>query len=139
DYRASPKNIFRLSGMAGRSSFQLANLRSQHLNGQQQRWLLTDAAVSLGWVRLLSPAATFDSTTSLRTTSARLLPSAGDTPVTASLARHLSTISTFNRFNWNRGVHAVRLGLDYQRFPVIENFFFGLTDSRFNEPGSADF
>ena len=90
-------------------------------------------------MRRLSPAATFDSTTSLRTTSARLLPSAGDTPVTASLARHLSTISTFNRFNWNRGAHAVRLGLDYQRFPVSENFFFGLTDSRFNEPGSADF
>lgn len=139
DYQAGPRNIFRLSGMTGRSSFQLANLRSQHLNGQEQRRLLSDAAVSLGWVRMLSPTATFDSTTSYRTTIARLLPSLGDTPVTASLARHLSTLSTFNRLNWDKGTHTVRLGLDFQHFPVSENFSFGLTNPAFNDPGAASY
>ena len=139
DYHATPKDNLRLSLLAGRSSFQLANLRSQHRNGQQQRRHLRDAAVSLGWVRLISPSTTFDSTTSYRTTVAQLFPSAGDTPVTASLARHLSTFSTFNRFNILSGRHQWRIGFDYQYFPVSENFFFGITDPGFNHPGSRDF
>ena len=139
DYHATPKDNLRLSLLAGRSSFQLANLRSQHLNSQQQRRHLRDAAVSLGWVRLISPSTTFDSTTSYRTTVAQLFPSAGDTPVTASLARHLSTFSTFNRFNLLSGRHQWKIGFDYQYFPVSENFFFGITDPRFNPPGSGDF
>ena len=139
DWQATEKDIFRVNAMAGRSSFQLANLRSQHANGQQQRRLLRDAAVSLGYVRMLSPSTTFDSTTSYRTTIAQLLPSAGDTPVTSSLSRHLSTAATFNRLNAIRGRHTLRFGADYQRFPMSENFFFALTDGGFNEPGSADF
>lgn len=139
DYQASPKNIFRLSAMAGRSSFQLANLRSQHANGQAQRRRLQDAAVSLGYVRLLGPSATFDSTTSYRTTTAQLLESPGDTPVTSSLARHLSTVATLNRLNVIRGRHTLRFGADYQYFPVSENFMFALTDPRYNSPDSAEF
>lgn len=139
DYHLSDKDFLRASAMSGRSSFQLANLRLQHANGQQQRRLLRDAAISLGWVRLLSPTTTFDTTTSYRTTIAQLLPSAGDTPVTASLARHLSTFSTFNRWNVDNGKHRLRLGVDYQRFPVSENFFFGITDADFNHPTSDDF
>ncbi len=139
DYHPTPKDNLRLSLLAGRSAFQLANLRSQHLNGQQQRRHLRDAAFSLGWVRLISPSTTFDSTTSYRTTVAQLFPSPGDTPVTASLSRHLSTFSTFNRFNFLRGRHQWRVGFDYQYFPVSENFFFGITDPRFNPPGSRDF
>ncbi len=139
DYHATEKDHLRLSLLTGRSSFQLANLRSQHLNGQQQRRHLRDAAVSLGWVRLISPSTTFDSTTSYRTTVAQLFPSAGDIPVTASLARHLSTFSTFNRFNIVRGRHNLKIGLDYQHFPVSENFFFGITDPGFNDPASPDF
>ena len=139
DYRATEKDNLRLSLLAGRSSFQLANLRSQHLNSQQQRRHLRDAAVSLGWVRLISPSTTFDSTTSYRTTVSQLFPSAGDIPVTAALARHLSTFSTFNRLNIVRGRHHVKIGLDYQHFPVSENFFFGITDPHFNDPASQDF
>lgn len=139
DGHPGSKDFLRFSMMTGRSSFQLANLRSQHENGQQQRRLLRDAAFSLGWVRTLDPATTFDSTTSYRTTIAQLFPSAGDTPVTASLARHLSTFSTFNRVNVDRGRHRFRAGVDYQRFPVSENFFFGLTDPGFNDPAADGF
>ncbi|MEZ5391710.1 MAG: TonB-dependent receptor [Bryobacterales bacterium] len=139
DWQASEKNIFRVNAMAGRSSFQLANLRSQHANGQQQRRLLRDAAVSLGYVRMLSAAATFDSTTSYRTTIAQLAPSEGGTPVTASLERHLSTVATFNRLNVIHGRHTLRLGADYQHFPLSESFAFALTSPGFNDPAAADF
>lgn len=139
DWHRPQGDLFRITAMGGRSSFQLANLRSQHANGQQQRRLLDDQSVSLGYVRVLAPLATFDSTTSFRTTSASLTPSPGDTPVTAQLARSLSTLATFNRFSWQSGPHQLTLGLDGQYFPVSENFVFGLTDPLANVPGSAGY
>lgn len=139
DLRLTPRDVLRLTSMAGRSSFQLANLRSQHLNGQRQRRLLRDTAFSLGYVRVVSPSATFDSTTSYRATAAGLAPSPGDTPVTADLSRTLSTLSSLNRFGWQRGAHQVRAGADWQRFSLGERFAFGLTDPALNAPGDPGF
>ena len=139
DWRRSDRDMFRLSAMAGQSSFQLANLRSQHANGQAQRRMLDDFSFGLGYVRALSPLVTFDSTTSYRDTAARLLPSPGDTPVTAELTRTLATLSTFNRLAWQRGAHAVQVGIDGQHFPVGEEFIFGLTDPGLNDPARPDF
>ena len=139
DWHRTERDLFRFSGMGGRSSFQLANLRSQHANGQQQRRLLDDVSFSVGYVRVLSPQATFDSTTSYRDTTARLTPSPGDTPVTAELHRTLATLSTFNRLSWQRGMHEFQAGLDGQYFPVGEDFVFGLTDPGINDPSGAGF
>lgn len=139
DWRRSDRDMFRLSAMAGQSSFQLANLRSQHADGQAQRRMLDDFSFGLGYVRALSPFVTFDSTTSYRDTAARLLPSPGDTPVTAELTRTLATLSTLNRLAWQRGAHAVQVGIDGQHFPVGEEFVFGLTDPGLNDPARPDF
>jgi outer membrane cobalamin receptor len=139
DFHASPKNIFRLNFMMGRSSFELANLRSQQAAGQDQKQLLRDFSTSMGWVHALNPRATFDTTVSYRTSVAQLFPSLGDTPVTAAQARHLSTLTLASRFNTVRGSHNVRGGADYQRFPVSENFSFGVTDPSFNDPDSQAF
>ena len=139
DWQRSPRDVFRFSGMGGRSSFQLANLRSQHANGQAQRRLLDDVSFGLGYVRVLSPSATFESTTSYRDTTARLFPSPGDTPVTSTLFRTLATLATFNRFNWQRGIHEIQVGLDGQHFPVSESFVFGLTDPGLNDPSGPAF
>lgn len=139
DWQRSERDVFRFSGMAGRSSFQLANLRSQHANGQAQRRLLGDRSFGFGYVRVLSPTATFETTTSYRDTTARLLPSPGDTPVTASLRRALATISTYNRFHWQRRNHEIQIGLDAQRFPVSESFAFGITEPGLNDPDGREF
>ena len=139
DWHRPKGDFFRLTAMGGRSSFQLANLRSQHASGQQQRRLLDDQSVSLGYVRTLAPLATFDSTTSFRTTSASLSPSPGDTPVTAELNRSLATLASFNRLSWQSGSHQFTVGLDGQYFPVSENFVFGLTDPLANDPESTSF
>ena len=139
DWRRSPRQLFRFSAMKGRSSFQLANLRSQHSNGQRQRRLLDDVSFSVGYVQVVSSRATLDSTTSYREAAARLLPSAGDTPVTARLSRTLATLSSLNRFNLQRGVHELQIGLDAQHFPLSESFAFGLTSPRINEPGGPDY
>lgn len=139
DLHLSARNLVRFSAMAGRSSFQLANLRSQHANGQQQRRLLDDASFALGYVRVLSPLATFDSTTSYRATGARLTPSQGDTPVTAGLSRTLATLTSLNRLNWQRGGHQFRVGIDAQHFQLGEAFSFALTDATFNDPAGPEF
>jgi Carboxypeptidase regulatory-like domain len=139
DLEASPKDHVRLNLMAGRSSFQLANLRSQHLAGQEQRQLLKDASISLAWLHTLNSRATIDSNLSYRTSVAELLPSPGDTPVTASQARHLSTLSMGSRINAVLGHHTLRAGVDHQYFPVSENFSFGVTSPEFNSPDSEDF
>jgi len=139
DYRASAKDVLRLNLMAGRSSFQLANLRSQHAAGQDQRQLFKDWSASLGWLRTVNARTTLDFTTSFRTSQAWLFGSPFDTPVTADQARRLSTFNIGGRYNTVRGIHTFRMGADYQYFPVSENFFFGITDRDFNDPRSEDY
>jgi len=139
DFEVSRTDHLRLNVMGGRSSFQLANLRSQHLAGQDQRQLLKDASVSLGWLHTLNSRATVDSNLSYRTSIAQLLPSPGDTPVTAWQARHLSTLSMGSRINAVLGPHTLRAGLDHLYFPVSESFSFGITSPDFNSPDSEGF
>ena len=113
--------------MSGRSSFQLANLRSQHAAGQDQRQLLGDYSAGLGWLHTPGPRSTIDATASWRTAVAQLFPSAGDTPVSAAQARHLTTVTLAGRFNRIAGPHTVRTGTDYQVFPVSEDFSFAFS------------
>lgn len=139
DMNLGPRDLLRANFMAGRSSFELANLRSQQAAGQDQRQALRDFSASLGWVHTLNTRATFDSTVSYRTAIAQLFPSAGDTPVTAAQARHLSNLNVAGRFNALWGAHTVRIGGDVLHFPVSENFSFGITHPAFNDPASSAF
>ncbi len=139
DYQPNGRDTFRLNLIGGRSSFQLANLRSQHANLQEQRQGLRDFSGSLGWVRTLDARSTFDATASYRTSIANLNPSAGDTPVTASQARHLSTLTLSARYNRLAGRHNIRMGTDLIRVPISEHFTFGITDPDFNDPDSEDY
>jgi hypothetical protein len=136
DYMAGSRDVLRFSLMAGRSSFQLANLRSQHAAGQDQRQSLGDTSVSIGWIRTIDSRTTVDTTASFRTAGALLLPSPGDRPVTASQDRRLSTITLSTRANRIAGRHNWRAGLDLQRYPIRESFTLGITAPDFNEPQS---
>jgi outer membrane receptor for ferrienterochelin and colicin len=139
DYQATPMDILRLSVMAGRSEFQLANLRSQHASGQRQRQELNDISVSSAWLRTLGARSTMEVNTSFRNAFAELFSSAGDTPVSASQSRRLTTWNLGGRYSLFTGRHNVRAGVDYQRFPVREHFNFAITDAEFNRPGAEDF
>jgi outer membrane cobalamin receptor len=136
DYQPGASDQVRVNLMAGRSGFELTNLRSQHAAGQDQRQLLRDLSASLGWVHTLNPRTTIDSAVSYRTAIAQLFPSPGDTPVTAAQARHLTTITLAARINRHQGAHTIRAGVDWQHFPLSENFSFGITHPQFNAPGS---
>ena len=139
DYQATARDTLRITAMAGQSAFELANLRSQQASRQDQRQKLGDVSASLGWVRSVSPHATFDASASYRSALAKLLPSAGDTPVTASQARHLTTVTFGAHTNYFTSLHNLRAGGDWQQFPVSEAFTFGITSPSFNEPAAPGF
>jgi len=125
--------------MAGGSRFELANQRSQHAAGQDQRQELDDVSVWTTIVRTFDAGSSFEGTAGYRTTSATLLPSAGDTPVTASQERRLSTMTLSGRYNRGSGRYRFRAGADWQRFPVTERFSMALTSAAFNQPGSPGY
>lgn len=137
DYQAGAHDVLRLNLLAGRSSFELANLRSQQAHGMDERQELRDVSAALGWVHTFNANTLWSSNSSYRTTVAQLFPSAGDFPVTAAQARHLSTVTLLNQLGIVRGRHNIRFGVDVQHFPVSENFSFGITDPMFNAPESA--
>jgi outer membrane cobalamin receptor len=125
--------------MGGGSRFELANQRSQQAAGQDQRQHLDDLSVWTTFLRTIGTSSTFETTTGYRTTTAELLPSAGDTPVTASQDRRLTTYSVSSRYNYAAGRRLLRAGVDFQRFPVSERFSMGLTSAAFNAPGTAGY
>ncbi len=127
DYHGRPLDQFRLNIMTGRASFELANLPSQHLAGQNQRQYMQDFSISGGWLRTLGSTSTLDTTLSYRTAEALLIPSPGDTPVTAEQERHLATINAGTRWNRIAGRHSLRAGGDIWRYPVREYFRFAQT------------
>jgi hypothetical protein len=139
DFQPTAQNILRINAMGGRSTFDVANLRSQHAAGQDQRQSLTDAAAWASYLRTIASHSTFEATAGYRTTNATLTGSSGDTPVTASQDRDLSTFTVATRYSFVGGNHQMRAGLDVQRFPIREHFTMGITDPGFNAPDSDRF
>jgi hypothetical protein len=139
DVRLDDRTQLRAHAMGGGSRFELANLRSQHAAGQDQRQALDDVSVWSSVVRTLDAASTLESTIGYRTTTAHLRPSAGDTPVTAAQDRRLSTYTVNVRYSRSVGRQLLRAGADVQRFPVRERFAMALTAPAFNAPGSRGY
>jgi outer membrane cobalamin receptor len=139
DLRLDDRTQLRLHAMGGSSRFELANLRSQQAAGQDQRQALNDLSTWTSLVRTLGAASTLEGTLGYRTTTAELRPSPGDTPVTASQDRRLSTLTATGRYARGIGPHLLRAGVDVQRFPIEERFAMALTSPSFNAPGSPRF
>jgi len=139
DVALNDRTHWRSHVMAGGSRFELANQRSQQAAGQDQRQELDDVSVWTTLVRTFDAGSSFEGTAGYRTTSATLLPSAGDTPVTASQQRRLSTMTLSGRYNRGSGRYRLRAGADWQRFPVTEQFSMALTSAAFNQPGSPGY
>ena len=136
DLRASARDMLRVHAMGGLSRFELANRRSQEAAGQDQRQRLADVSIWTSHQRTLGTSGAIESTAGVRTTTAVLLPSAGDTPVTARQDRRLSTVTAQVRLTRQVARWQVRSGADVQVFPVRESFSMAITDSRFNAPDS---
>lgn len=137
DIAFNDRTHLRTHVMGGGSRFELANQRSQHAAGQDQRQQLDDVSAWTTLARTIDTASTFEGTFGYRTTTAALLPSAGDTPVTAAQDRRLSTMTVSGRFTRSAGRLQLRAGADLQRFPVTEHFTMAITSPTFNAPGTS--
>ncbi len=139
DRAPNDRDQIRVQAMGGRSRFELANRRSQERAGQDQRQTLADGAVWGTFLRAIDAASTFESTVGYRATSARLDPSAGDTPVTATQDRGLRVVNAGARYSRAWGRQLLRAGADTQITAVRETFGMALTAPDFNAPGTATF
>lgn len=138
DYQASSRDTFRLFLMGGRASFESANLRSQHANQMRQRQQLNDSSIAGTWLHVLNSTSTVEMNFSWRPSRAQLLPSDGDTPVTAWQDRKAGTLNWNGRYSRIVGRHQLRMGVDWQHYPLDEHFRFAVTDPTFN-PNLAPF
>lgn len=139
DSTLTDRDLVRVNVMGGQSAFELANLRSQHAAGQDQRQRLADATAWGTYRRTLDLQSTLEATAGFRRTGAQLLPSPGDTPVTASQDRHISNLVANVRYTRMFGAQTLRAGIDAQRFPVEETFSMAITSPTFNEPFAQGF
>lgn len=139
DWQATEKDTIRLNLMAGRSHFQLANLRSQHAAGMDARQSLEDASAAVAWQRTLNPSTLWETFGSWRTSTADLFPSAHDTPISAWQARRLANYTLWNRLSLVRGSHTLKAGVDTQTFPMRERFWINDPAFRFDQRGQGAF
>jgi hypothetical protein len=139
DLRPASRDTLRLHVMGGISRFQLANRRSQQAAGQDQRQRLADLSIWASHLRTVGASAAVESTVGVRTTTAALRPSAGDTPVTARQDRRLSTLTAQVRLTRHLSPWQLRAGADVQAFPVREAFSMAITDAAFNAPDTRRF
>jgi hypothetical protein len=139
DVRLGDGRTLRGHLLGGRSEFELANLRSQHANGQDQAQHLGDIAGWVGYTTMMGSTSTLEVVGGRRRTTGLLLPSAGDTPVTAAQDRGLLTSTLTARVGRMLGGQTLRAGVDGLAFDVDEAFSMALTGSNFNRPGSPGY
>lgn len=138
DYQASSRDTLRALFMGGRASFESANLRSQHANQMRQRQALNDYSLAGTWLHVLDAKSTTELNLSWRPVRAQLLPSPGDLPVSAWQDRRSATLNVNARYSKISGPHHLRMGVDYQTYPIRERFRFAVTDPDF-DPDLAAF
>jgi Carboxypeptidase regulatory-like domain len=127
----------RFTTLVGRTNRDAPNTYTQQDSGQDQRVESRDQNYNLGWTHVLSNEASLDANAFGRTSTFKLLPSSGDTPVTATSDRSLDNYGLNASVGWAPNPrHEIKIGGTVKRFPIDETFSFGLTDPGFNDPES---
>lgn len=132
DYVPNERDFLKLNVVAARSRFDVANTPSQHLSGQRQVQQNRNLAVYPSWQHVFNDRWVITLAPYLRFSTAVSLPSAGDTPVTFGVSRHLPTFGAVASASYVGDGHALKFGLDAFAFPASEAFDFQLTDPTFN-------
>jgi hypothetical protein len=132
----SGADSLRFTGTGGVTDRDVTNLPSQQATGQNQRVHSTDWNANLGYQRVLSGTSVLEAQVYGRDNRLELLPSAGDTPVTAEQNRSLANQGVNASLAGLLGSHQWKAGIQAKRFPIRESFRFGITDPGFNDPAA---
>ncbi len=138
---ASPdqKNSFRVTTLLGQTRRDVTNTFTQQAAGQDERVRTNDENVNAGWQSIVSTQSVFELNAFGRFSNFKLVPSAGDTPVTATSDRTLNNYGLSPSFSWTNANNEIKIGGTIKRFPIRERFSFGLTDPGSNDPQSKDY
>ncbi len=132
DYVPNERDFFKLNIVVARSRFNIANTPSQELSGQRQVQQNRNLAVYPSWQHVFNERWVMTIAPYLRFSTAISLPSAGDTPVTFGVSRHLLTFGAVANAAYAGNGHTLKFGIDAFTFPSSEAFDFQFTDSTFN-------
>ncbi len=139
DWTANQSNVFKVTLFGGRSLFDVPNLASQELAGQDQQQYIRDIAVYPSWLHVFNQSWSVNLAPYYRTSDARLISSQFDTPLEASQERHLTSAGVNASATYTGHGHTAKFGLDASAVPIGENFAFAITDPDFNAPDSEEF
>jgi hypothetical protein len=130
------QDSFRLTSNVGRTRRDVTNLPSQEVAGQDQRVLSTDWNVNIGWQHIAPGGLVVDAQLYARDNRLTLYSSPYDTPVAADQNRSLENQGINLSLTKAIGINELKLGLQAKRFPITEQFRFGITDPGYNDPAS---
>jgi outer membrane receptor protein involved in Fe transport len=139
DLAPDSSDSLRLTANGGKTDRDVTNLPSQEEVGQDQRVSSKDWNLNLGYQRVIGSSSVFDGQVYGRDNRLELLPSAGDTPVTAEQNRSLGNQGVSLSLTQAFGANELKVGGQWKRFPIRETFSFGITDPGFNDPDSEEF
>ena len=134
DLAPGGSSSLRFTGNGGKTDRDVTNLPSQQEAGQDQRVTSTDWNANLGYQLIAGRGTVLDAQVYGRDNRLKLLPSAGDTPVTAEQNRSLANQGTNLALSQEVGPNVFKVGLQAKRFPIRESFRFGITDPGLNDP-----
>jgi outer membrane receptor protein involved in Fe transport len=112
----------------GRSSFDVPNTIEQDEANQNQRQRLRQGFLHATWQHTWSPVTVAQVTLYHRRTSATLLPSDFDVPITADADRELTRSGGLLAVTRQHHAHLFKVGVEFQRLSLREAFSFAVTD-----------
>ncbi len=139
DWVPDASDSLHLSVLAGRTNRDVPNTYTQEAAGQDERVYTSDQNYNLGYQGVLTPESVLDLTGFARVSDFTLASSPFDTPVQAASRRSLDNYGVAPSLTWAVGASEIKVGGEYKRFPIEENFSFGITDPTLNDPASPDY
>src|SRR5262249_2536557 len=126
---ATPVDVVRVMVSANGTDFQVPNLMEQQLDGQRQRQELRDDFEAANWNHAFSPSTVSDLTVFRRSSSARVLdPDLTGSPFFLQQGRRQRTEGLRFSLSTEKGLHALKIGVEGYRLPLTENFSIAVTD-----------
>ena len=138
DWLLGPSDVLRFSASGGSTSREVVNLASQQAAGMDQTAHNTDANLNLGWSHLLDASRSLDVSVFYRGSTSRVDPTrqlqpgfgdgGPDTPFWIQSDRRLDNQGAQAGYIQQNGDNALKVGLQYVRYPLHERFSMAITD-----------
>jgi hypothetical protein len=135
DYQASSADSLHLDLTASRSWFQTPNDFDQQAARQDQRQQLRSFNIAPGYTHLFTPALLLTANAYFRQDRVSYFPSRdpfSDLPATLGETRRLTNAGLKTDLSYVKGIHNLKIGLQFSHTFLSENFRLGLTDPGFN-------